>query len=93
MRCSAYIPGEGQYIDMYVQIGSLDDGVVSLWILIDDEVLQSWLKGVIFDQSDAQKIAMANETKLFEIITKAIKQGGPISLRGGPFRVTKQHLH
>jgi hypothetical protein len=93
MHMAAYIPGEGQHVDMHIEINSLDYGVVRLWVLIDDEVLLTWSRQSVIDRSDAGEIVRINEQKLFQIITNAIRRGESISPRGGPFRVTKRHLH
>ena len=41
MLCLAYIPGEGLHVQMYFEIGCPKSGLVSLWVLIEDEMLEA----------------------------------------------------
>lgn len=74
MNCLSYIPGEGLHVDFHFTIKSLAMGTVSLWVLVDDELLQSWGNGAIINQSNVRAIAICNETKLFDTVTRAIER-------------------
>jgi hypothetical protein len=94
LRWVAYTSGEGLQAEIYYRMNSLvSENVISLWILIEDAVLAALSNRPIIDQSDAEAIALRNETKLFDIVKYSIANGRSISQRGRPFRVMVRDLH